>query len=74
MEDLSMANIKLNVEGITCGGCEKSIRNALLAQDGVNEATASHTTGVVDIEFDDNKIQQEKLRQAIVDAGFDIAA
>jgi copper chaperone len=69
-----MANTKLNVAGITCGGCEKSIRNALLAQDGVNEATASHTTGVVDIEFDDTKIQQEKLKQAIEDAGFDVAA
>ena len=69
-----MASIKLNVEGITCGGCEKSIRNALLAQDGVNEATASHTTGAVDIEFDDKKIQQEELKQAIEDAGFDVAA
>ncbi len=69
-----MTSIKLNVEGITCGGCEKSIRNALLAHDGVNEATASHTTGVVDIEFDETKIQQDKLQLAIEDAGFDIAA
>ena len=69
-----MANINLNVEGITCGGCEKSIRNALLSNDGVSEATASHETGVVAIEYDDGKIQQEQLKQAIVDAGFDIAA
>ena len=37
-----MASINLNVEGITCGGCEKSIRNALLENNGVSEATASH--------------------------------
>jgi copper chaperone len=69
-----MANINLNVEGITCGGCEKSIRNALLEQNGVSEVTASHETGVVAIDYDENKIQQPQLKQAIEDAGFDIAA
>lgn len=69
-----MASINLNVEGITCGGCEKSIRNALLANAGVKEATASHKTGVVVIEYDESTIQQEQLKQAIVDAGFDVAA
>jgi copper chaperone len=69
-----MANINLNVEGITCGGCEKSIRNALLENDGVSEVTASHETGVVSIEYNDTKIQQEQLRQTIEAAGFDVAA
>ena len=30
-----MANVNLNVEGMSCGGCEKSVRNALLEHDGV---------------------------------------
>jgi hypothetical protein len=37
-------------------------------------AVASHKTGVVDIEFDEGTIQQEKLKQTIEAAGFDIAA
>jgi copper chaperone len=69
-----MANIQLNVEGITCGGCEKSIRNALLEKDGVSEVAANHETGIVAIDFDDNKIQQDALKQAIEEAGFDVAA
>ena len=69
-----MASINLNVSGITCGGCEKSIRNALMAREGVSEATASHETGIVVIEFDAGKITQEQLRQAIEAAGFDVAA
>ena len=69
-----MASINLNVEGITCGGCEKSIRNALLANDGVSDAIASHETGIVAIEFDNEKIQEAQLKQAIEDAGFDVAA
>jgi copper chaperone len=68
-----MATINLNVDGITCGGCEKSIRKALLEQEGVNDVHASHETGVVAIDFDDGKIQQAQLKQAIEDAGFDVA-
>ena len=69
-----MANIQLNVEGITCGGCEKSIRNALLGKEGVSDASASHETGVVNIDYDEAKIQQHAIKQAIEDAGFDVAA
>ena len=69
-----MANIKLTVAGITCGGCEKSIRNALLAQEGVSEAVASRATGIVDIAFDENRIGHDKLKRAIEDAGFHVAA
>jgi copper chaperone CopZ len=54
-----MTTINLNVEGLTCGGCEKSVRNALLAHDGVTEVAASHETGIVAIEFDDSRIEQQ---------------
>jgi len=69
-----MANINLNVEGITCGGCEKSIKNALMERAGVSNVSASHETGIVAIEFDEGKIQESELKQAIAEAGFDVAA
>ena len=69
-----MANININVEGITCGGCEKSIRNALLEQNGVAEATASHESGIVKIDYDDSRIQTDALKQAIEADGFDVVA
>ena len=69
-----MANINLKVEGITCGGCEKSIQKALLAHAGVAAATASHTTGTVEIEYDDATVNQHALAQAIEAAGFDVVA
>jgi len=69
-----MAKINLKVEGITCGGCEKSIQNALLARPGVTQVNASCDSGTVDIDFDDGQIQQDVLKQAIEDAGFDVVA
>lgn len=69
-----MAHINLKVDGITCGGCEKSIQNALLARAGVDTATASHESGTVEIDYDDGQIQPDALKQAIEDAGFDVVA
>lgn len=69
-----MATISLNVEGMSCGGCEKSISNALLGKDGVNSVEASHSAGTVAIDFDDGKIQADALAAAIEAAGFDVAA
>lgn len=69
-----MDTINLNVSGMSCGGCEKSIRNALLARDGVKEVTASHSAGTVQVEFDAAKISRDDLAAAIEDAGFDVAA
>jgi copper chaperone len=68
-----MEKLHLNVEGITCGGCEKSIKNALLVHEGVSDVVASHKAGTVDIEFDAAKVQPGLLKQAIEDAGFEVA-
>ena len=69
-----MAKIELKVEGMTCGGCVKSIQNALTGRNGVDNATADLEAGTVEIEFDGKVIQQSALEQAIIDAGFDVAA
>jgi copper chaperone len=66
--------IELKVEGMTCGGCVKSIQNALNARDGVASATADLDAKQVAIEFDPAVIQQADLVEAIEDAGFDVAA
>ena len=69
-----MDKVELKVEGMTCGGCVKSIQNALNGRNGVNNAVADLEAGTVAIEFDGKVIQKSALEQAIVDAGFDVAA
>ena len=69
-----MEKIELKVEGMTCGGCVKSIQNALNGRKGVDTAVADLEAGTVAIEFDGKLIQRSALEQAIVDAGFDVAA
>jgi copper chaperone len=69
-----MEKVELKVEGMTCGGCVKSIQNALNGRNGVDNAVADLEAGTVAIEFDGKVIQKSALEQAIVDAGFDVAA
>jgi copper chaperone len=69
-----MERVEIRVEGMTCGGCVKSIENALTSRDGVDSATADLDSGTVIVSFDSSKIQKPALEQAIVDAGFDVAA
>lgn len=69
-----MEKIELNVSGMTCGGCVKSVQKALTSHDGVTNATADLDSGVVSIDFDPSQIQAPALKKAIVDAGFEVSA
>ena len=69
-----MEKIELNVTGMTCGGCVKSVQKALTSHDGVSNATADLESGLVTIDFDPSQIQAAALKKAIVDAGFEVAA
>lgn len=69
-----MERVEIRVDGMTCGGCVKSIQNALTGRDGVSSAAADLDSSMVAIEFDSGVIQQDAIEQAIVDAGFSVAA
>ena len=47
-----MEEIKLNVNGMVCGGCEKRVVNSLSTIDGVKEVIANHNEGTVAIKSD----------------------
>jgi copper chaperone len=69
-----MQKIEIRVSGMTCGGCERSVQNALTSRAGVKEAKADRAAGIVAVEFDPAVIQRTALEKAIADAGFGVAA
>lgn len=69
-----MTSATIKVAGMTCGGCVKSIENALIEQAGVQKVAADLDAGTVVVDFDANLIQQPGIEQAIEKAGFDVAA
>jgi copper chaperone len=69
-----MASIDIAVDGMTCGGCLKSIERALMGQPGVSTAQASLEKKQVSISFDSAIVTPAQLEQAIRKAGFKVPA
>ena len=44
-----MADLKLLVQGMSCGGCATSVKRALLAVPGVAEVQVELSSGVVEV-------------------------
>lgn len=62
----------IHVVGMTCGGCESSIKTALERLDGVQVLDASHQEGTVEVLFDPERIDRMALAGAIEEAGYDV--
>ena len=65
-----MKNITLNIEGMHCGGCVKSVTRVLTELDGVQSADVQ-LEGKANVTFDENRINVAQLIEVIEDAGFD---
>ena len=69
-----MQTLTLNISGMTCGGCVKSVAKVLEALDGVAKAEVSLEQANAVITYVADKIQPAALIEAVEDAGFDAAA
>lgn len=68
-----METIVLNVRGMSCGGCVSSIANALQAIDGVDGIDVSLDKGQVAVCYDAGRVGVAVLKEAVEDAGYDVA-
>ncbi|WP_308567272.1 heavy-metal-associated domain-containing protein [uncultured Haemophilus sp.] len=66
-----MKTITLNIEGMHCGGCVKSVTQVLTELDGVQSADVQ-LEGKANITFDENRANVAQLIEVIEDAGFDV--
>lgn len=62
---------ELSVDGMNCGGCERSVVAALEAVDGVRDASADHERDVATVEGD---APPDALVAAVENAGYDASA
>ena len=68
---MSNQTTTLNINGMTCGGCVKSVTNALNQVTGVQQADVSLEQNNAVINFDDSQTNETALKQAIEDAEFE---
>ena len=66
-----MQNVTLKIDGMTCGGCVKSVTRVLSELGGVAQADVSLEKAQAVVSFDANKVQPAALVEAVEYAGFD---
>ncbi|MBS3916671.1 MAG: heavy-metal-associated domain-containing protein [Sulfuritalea sp.] len=68
-----METTTLKVEGMSCGGCVKSVTNVLTALPGVAKAEVSLEDKQARVEYEAGRVSIEDMKRVIVDAGFEAA-
>jgi copper chaperone len=59
---------KYKVSGMTCGGCVRSVTNAITARDGSARVEVDLPAGIVSVEGD---LSEDAVKDAVEGAGFD---
>jgi len=62
--------VTIKVEGMKCAKCSSSVTKALKATEGVEDAQVSADKGEAVIKYDDQKLDEAKLREVINSTGF----
>jgi copper chaperone CopZ len=65
--------VTIKVAGMKCAKCSASVTKALRATDGVEDAQVSSDKGEAVIKYDDQKLNEAKLREVINSTGFKAA-
>ena len=68
-----MQTVTLNIDGMTCGGCVKSVTRLLEGVEGVKKAEVSLENKNAVITFDESKTDADALIDAVEDGGYDVA-
>lgn len=64
--------IEIHASGMTCTGCENTIKSRVKEVDGVKDVTADYKSNLVKASYDPAKTNPEKIKEAIVAAGYKI--
>ena len=65
-----MKKIILSIEGMTCSACSNGLEKYLNKQDGIKQASVNLVMANASIEYDEKKLDIEKLNEFVKKAGF----
>ena len=63
----------VEVQGMTCEGCEDTIRAALGRLDGIVTVEADYRANQVGVRYDADRVSEAAIRQRLHLAGYDVA-
>ncbi|MBR9691590.1 heavy-metal-associated domain-containing protein [Candidatus Woesearchaeota archaeon] len=67
-----MKNIKIKTKGMHCSSCEMLVKDSLEELDGVEKAEANFKSGIIGVNFDENKVTESNILKIIKSEGYKI--
>ena len=64
--------LTLNVEGMTCDGCENAIKAGVESLDGIASVESSHEEGWTKVKYDKSQSSVEDIKAKITDTGYEV--
>ncbi len=63
-------SLSLDIKGMSCGICAAKVENSIKKLEGISKCMVDHKTGKGSVEFDDSKVNTDKILEACNKTGF----
>jgi copper ion binding protein len=67
-----MTSTIINIEGMSCDHCRMAVTRAVSALEGVEAVEVSLENNTATVEFEENKLPLEAIKQAIQAQGYEV--
>lgn len=67
-----MEKVTLNVQGMSCDHCVKAVEGSVGKLNGVNSVKVNLKADTVDVEFNNQVISLDEIKETIDDQGYDV--
>ena len=67
-----LIEVKFDVKGMTCEGCENAVKSSVKKLEGIKEVTASHKAEESVVKYDSTLISSRLIAEAIESAGYEV--
>lgn len=68
----NVCEVPLDVEGMTCDGCEKTIETGLMTLKGITDVSVDHETGKAIVKADTTLVKKEDMANLIERIGYHV--
>ncbi len=65
-----MKKIKFDIQGMTCSSCSSHVEKAVCKLEGAKKVNVNLLSNSMVVEYDDNKLDNDKITKAVIDAGY----
>ena len=64
--------VVLNVDGMTCEGCENAVKSGVESLEGIAEVESSHEEAWTKVKFDKSTTSLEEIEGKITETGYEV--